>query len=190
MNITNLDLLQLFPENFRDDIDIKCFASAFNSVFPKFIEKIIRIRLFSRIESLNSNECDFMAHELNVDFYEQGWSLQQKRDTLLKTFYFKLYKGTAKVISDYIANIYNSADVVEWFDYNGLQYHFKIVIKNINIAVNQLLIESFDKIIKKLKPITRKCDSIEIINEILTPSSCISYMRKHKVNYLHLAELN
>ena len=37
MNITNLDLLQLFPENFRDDIDIKCFASAFNSVFPKFI---------------------------------------------------------------------------------------------------------------------------------------------------------
>lgn len=188
MNLTNFNLLQLFPENFRDDVDIKCLASAFNTIFPKFIEKIVRIRLFSRIESLNVNECDFMAHELNVDFYEQSWSITQKRNALLKAFYFKIYKGIANVISDYIANVYDSAQVQEWFEYNGLQYHFKIIIKNINVAVDQILIDSFYKIIKKLKPITRKCDAIEIINELLTPSSCVSYYKKHKVTYLHLAE--
>lgn len=188
-NLTDLNLLKLFPENFRDNVDIKCYASAFNKIYPKFIEKIVRIRLFSRIESLNSDECDFMAHELNVDFYEQSWDITQKRNALYKAFYFKVYKGTAKVISDYIANVYNSAQIQEWFEYNGLQYHFKIVIKNINVAIDDILIDSFERIIQKLKPLSRKCDSVEIINELLTESHCISYYKKHKLTQLHLAEV-
>lgn len=165
-NLSNFSLIKLFPENFRDDLEIKCFSKAFDIIYPVFFEKICKIKLFSRVESFTETECDFFANELKVDFYELNWTLEQKRTAVLNAFYFKLYKGTAGVISEYIYKLYNSATVKEWFDYNGLTYHFKIAINNLDTVLDNYLIQSFEKIIEKLKPVSRKCDAIEITNAI------------------------
>ena len=141
MNLENIDLLKVIPENFRDDIETRCFAKAFNAIFKDATAITNKIPIYARLDNLTSLECDALAIEMHVDVYNSDWDIERKRVACKNSYLWHLHKGTVWILKDYIKSIIGSAQIKEWFEYNGLPYHFKPTVDYVNNAVESTALE-------------------------------------------------
>jgi Bacteriophage P2-related tail formation protein len=121
-------LLQLLPENLRNDPDIIAASIGADKEFRPLAGAINHCLTFGAdIDNLSSEVVDNLAGEMNVDFYDQKNLTLDKRRELVKNGYtYKFTKGTADAVKKIVSAAFDNTTVQEWFEYGGKTYHFKI----------------------------------------------------------------
>ncbi|TCI25580.1 phage tail protein I [Exiguobacterium sp. SH5S4] len=71
---------------------------------------------------------DIIAKEEHLDYYDDQLSADQKRALIQSSWSVHRKKGTAQAIEDVVSIILDKARIVEWFEYGGDPYHFRIEI--------------------------------------------------------------
>lgn len=141
MKISDLDFARLLPVFMRDDLAVKALSQAVNELMGDPSKRLSTIRTWDKIDELNDAECDELAWELDIDWYDStGMSLQQKRETIKEAQKIKSKRGTKWAVERLISTYIGEGYVAEWYEVGGAPYTFMVLTSETDIQG-----ENFDK---------------------------------------------
>ena len=128
MKISELDFVRLLPAFMRDDEAVIALSNAMNKLLGEPAKRLSTIRTWDKIDELNATECDEMAWELDVDWYDsEGMSLKDKQTALKEAQQIKRKRGTKWAVQRLVASMLGEGEVAEWYEINGDPYTFVIL---------------------------------------------------------------
>lgn len=135
MKVSELDFLQLLPAFMRDDEAVIALSKAMDKLLGEPAKRLNTISTWGSIGELTEAECDEMAWELDVDWYDSyGMSLEQKRATLMEAQHIKRKRGTRGAVQQLITSLLGEGEIAEWYEINGKPYTFVILTTNEEIT--------------------------------------------------------
>ena len=120
MKISELDFARLLPVFMQDDMAVKALSEAVNKLMGDPGMRLNTIRTWDMIDELNEAECDELAWELDIDWYDStGMSLEEKRDTIKVAQQIKRKRGTKWAVERLISAYFGEGYVMEWYEIEG-----------------------------------------------------------------------
>lgn len=187
--LENLKLSDIMPPNLLKDPFVKAMCDALDVQLNKLVENNKKLSIYANIDNLPEEIINFLAWQFHVDFFDESWTLKQKRDAVKNSIKWHRYKGSIGVLEDYISTIFGNARVSEWFDYDGEPYHFKIDMITGEIPS----IEALNKILKAIYTIknTRSwCDGLGFLRAIDNKIYIGLHQSQFKQYHVKLDQLN
>lgn len=160
MKTDDINSIILIPAFMREDETVKGLAAAFDTIFSKIVSKMYYANIWKNIERLTNGEMDFVGKTLNIPWYHDSFTIEQKQIVLYeyRNLYYNI--GTSGSIIQLLNSIYGDAEISEWYEYDGSPFHFKIRTENAT-AVNEKA-ELFLRLLDRVKKATAILDEIEI----------------------------
>lgn len=164
INILDVKLSDLLPSSF-DTVEIKALNNVVTfSLF--FLQKHIDNANFTvNIDNVSEKIIDYLACEYRTPYYDEALDLKTKRNLVKSTMLTYQKIGTTNIIKEYLNTLNEEADVVEWYDYDGNPYNFKIFLNiSDNKEVDEKLLTDIKNKIEKIKNVRSSLEAIEILN--------------------------
>lgn len=159
-NLAEISLLELIPPNLRSDMQIQAAAQALDNEL-KDVTKLVQETVFlSRIEELPAPVIDHLAWQLHVDYYNPALSLEVKRTLVRNSLTWHRTKGTPAAVEELITAVFDEGQVVEWWEYGGEPYKFKVVTFNADVTMS--LATEFIRALNSIKNTRSWLEAIEI----------------------------
>lgn len=83
---------------------------------------------YAHIDRLDEPLLDALAYDFKVDWWDETYTLEEKRRTLKDSWRIHRMLGTKAAVELAIRAIYPETNAVEWFEYGGKPYHFRLYI--------------------------------------------------------------
>ena len=131
--LTAESLLFTLPEVLRQDERMQALAQGIAEVLSVRPAEIERLLIYPRIDQMPEELLDRLAYDFKVDWWDADYTLGQKRQTFKDNWQVHRQLGTKAAIERAISAIYPATKVLEWFEYGGEPYHFKL---NIDLTGN------------------------------------------------------
>ncbi|BCJ98121.1 phage tail protein [Anaerocolumna chitinilytica] len=160
MQLNKISLLELLPPYMQDDQTVIGLCAAADVIYKKLHDEISKINFFENLDMLGEAELDYIADANQIIWYKKSAPMSSKIDLIKNSESVFWNLGTISAIESVIKDTLGEAEVIEWFDYEGDPYHFKIVSKNPQLqsdAINQ-----FNAVIEQVKRKIAILDTIEI----------------------------
>jgi phage tail P2-like protein len=126
MTLETLDFLRLLPVFMQGDEANIALSKAVDALIAIPSTHIKAMRVWDSIDQLTDSECDEMAWELEIDWYDSTMTLDQKRETIKYAQQIKRKRGTKWSVERVVSIYLGDGIVSEWFEYGGKPYSFKI----------------------------------------------------------------
>ena len=127
--ITKENMLFTLPLALRGDASTEALAAATAEKLADRLAELDRLRIISNIDNLEEALLAILAGDCKVDWWDPGYSLEEKRRTVKSSWRVHKLLGTKAAVELGIRAIYPQAYVEEWFEYEGGKpYHFKLHI--------------------------------------------------------------
>lgn len=150
MKISDLDFVRLLPAFMRDDEAAIALSKAMNKLIQPPGSRIPTIRTWDEIDNLNEPECDELAWELDIDWYDStGMSLEEKRETIKLAQQIKRKRGTKWAVERLISAYFGEGYVMEWYEMYDSPYTFVALTTNTNTDAQNF--EKFVEVVKAAK---------------------------------------
>ena len=160
MLLKDVDIYALLPETYQN-IYTQCISYALNQAIRLLIKYSNRIGIVYAVEQIPESVLDQLAVEYEIEIYNQNSDLQRKQSLIKNALISYMNAGTAKNLENTIANIYASAQIQEWFEYNGEPYHFKMTATGVNTQSENTIKEFLD-IIESTKNVRSILDTVQV----------------------------
>lgn len=146
--ITKENLLRTFPPGLRGDASLSALAEVVAELLAQRREEMERISIYPHIDRLDESLLDILAQDFRVDWWDNDYSLEEKRRTLQTSWQVHKTLGTKAAVEQAISAIYPHTTVREWFEYGGRPYHFRL---DINITEDNADSEKQRRVLEKLQ---------------------------------------
>lgn len=160
MTLQTLDFVRLLPKFMQDDLAVRGLAQALNKIIPDLYQGVRRLTTWDRIDDLTEDELDDLAWELNISWYDKSASVATKRDLVKNSDKVQRHLGTKWAVENVIQAYFGDGHIEEWFEYNGLPGHFRVVSSN--PMLNAEKIREFMSILGHVKRHSSHLDTITI----------------------------
>lgn len=146
---TQANLLRQFPLALQMDKQMQIMATVLAAALAKRWPEAELGILYPAIDQLPEAVLDILAYDLKVDWYDYGYSIEEKRRTLKDAWKVHRIKGTKAAVETAISAIYPNTTVEEWFEYEGGKpYHFRL---RINISDDDVDSERMRRVLERLR---------------------------------------
>lgn len=140
MKISELDFIRLLPAFMRDDEAVIALSKAVNKLIGEPGKRLSTIRTWDQIDKLNEAECDELAWELDVDWYDStGMSLEEKRTTIKEAQQIKRKRGTKWAVDRLISTYLKEGHVAEWYEVKGDPFTFVVMTTNPHVTAENYI---------------------------------------------------
>lgn len=160
INIREIRLIDILPPNIAQDGKVSVAAEALDRELQAVTAAIDQCLLLSRIEKLPEPVVDLLAWQFHVDFYDVGLPIEQKRVLVENSLDWHRRKGTPAVVEEMVTALFGDGKVVEWWEYGGEPYKFKIVTSNAAVTNEKAL--EFIRLLGSVKNARSWLEKIEI----------------------------
>ena len=117
MKVSNMDFIKLLPAFMQDDEAAIALSKAVNKLIGEPGKRLATIRTWDKVDELTEAECNEMAWELDIDWYDsEGMSLTEKRNTIKLAQQIKRKRGTKWAVERLIGAYFGEGYVMEWFE--------------------------------------------------------------------------
>lgn len=132
MKISELDFVRLLPAFMKDDEAVIALAKAVNLLLQEPSQRLNVLPTWDKADTLTETECDELAWELDIDWYNVGMSLEEKRQTIGDALMIKSKRGTKWAVERVISTYLGEGGVVEWCDSEvpGVPFTFEVYTSN------------------------------------------------------------
>lgn len=148
--IQNANLYEMLPFNIKNDnIEAKALSYVLQQSISMLCNYSDGIRIMAVIDDMSEEVIDNLAVELNMPYYNSKSNIAIKRALLKNVFVWHLKSGTKYAIKQYLSDINSliegETDIQEWYEYDGLPYHFRIIFSILedadkeNISTNEII---------------------------------------------------
>ena len=134
--LTKENLVATLPPALRTDPSVVALAEALGEVLAVRPAEIDRLRIYPAIDTLDEPLLDILARDFKVDWWDPEYSLEEKRRTLKDSWRVHRLLGTRAAVEMAISAIYPHTQVLEWFEYGGEPYHFRLDINITNDSID------------------------------------------------------
>ena len=163
--ITKENLMRTLPDVLRDDLKINALAEVLAEQLVELSEEKEHVIIYARIDELPEDMLDLLAVDFKVDWWDPNYSVDEKRETLKKSWYVHRRLGTVAAVETAISAVYQDTKVEEWFEYGGDPYHFNLLIdvtyENADPAKHRRVLDR----VRYYKNLRSHLDNIEYINQ-------------------------
>ena len=147
MKVSELEFVRLLPAFMRDDEAAIALSKAMNRLIGEPSKRLKTLRVWDNIDNLNEAECDELAWELDVDWYDStGMSLEEKRATLKIAQQIKRKRGTKWAVEQLISAYFGEGYIMEWYEMYGTPYTFVALTTNAHITA-----QNYEKFVEAVK---------------------------------------
>lgn len=164
INILDVKLSDLLPSSF-DTVEIKALNNVVTFSLYLLQKYIDNANFTVNIDNVSEKIIDYLACEYRTPYYDEALDLKTKRNLVKSTMLTYQKIGTTNIIKEYLNTLNEEADVVEWYDYDGNPYNFKIFLNiSDNKEVDEKLLTDIKNKIEKIKNVRSSLEAIEILN--------------------------
>lgn len=146
--LTRENLVATLPPALQKDPSAVALAEAMAGLLARRPEEIEQLHIYPVIDRLDEQLLDILAHDFKVDWWDADYSLEEKRRTLKDSWRVHKLLGTKAAVEMAISAIYPQTTVLEWFEYGGEPYHFKLLV---NAAYEQIDPEKHRRVLEKVQ---------------------------------------
>lgn len=179
------NLMATLPQVLKNDTNLAALASSIANILAKRSEEIRRVAIYSRIDELPEDMLDILAHDFKVDWWDYSYTVEQKRQILKDSFMVHKRLGTKKAVETAISAVYPDTKVLEWFEYGGEPYTFRLNIDATNISIDSAshqrvlwLVEYYKNLRSKMGDIIYNVHPAPVAGFVAV--KCVGcYMRQH-----------
>ena len=134
--LTKENLVVTLPPALRTDPSVVALAEALSELLAARPAEIERLRIYPAIDTLEEPLLDILARDFKVDWWDPEYSLEEKRRTLKDSWRVHKLLGTRAAVETAISAIYPHTQVLEWFEYGGEPYYFRLDINITNDTID------------------------------------------------------
>ena len=160
ISIYEASVLDLLPPNLKQDPDMIAAAKSLDADFLMVVNEAKQCILLPRIDSLSEDILDMLAWQMHVDFYDATLNTEVKRSLIKNAYRIHKFKGTPAAVEELISTVFDSGEVVEWFDYGGDPYKFRVITANESVTVDKA--EQFVRALNSVKNMRSWLDKVVI----------------------------
>lgn len=165
-DLNQLNILDITPDSIANDPQIIAMASSLQQKLNDVTAEIPFIEIYSRIDELPEPILRMLAVENRV--FRNEWSLattiEAKRDLVKSSFELNQRRGTRFSVERILGLLNINATLLEWFEYGGDPYRFRVSIFDINgeeLTTEQL--QQAQRLINQYKPLRASLESVDIV---------------------------
>ena len=160
MNLEDAELRPLLPSWLRDDDYDVAMCEPINDSIREVYRASRLLTVWDHIDELPETMLDELAWSLDIEWYKTNAPIETKRDLIRSSDFVHMKKGTVEAVETVITAYFGQGYLMEWPEYGGKPYHFKVFTTNPSlVAENHLL---FEDLLSKVKRHSAKLDSILI----------------------------
>lgn len=128
IKLTDARLTDALPKTLAEQPWVQALAEASRKMRRRVIAYADRTRLFCDIDEASEEALDALAVELQTPLYKNDYPLTVKRQIVKNSILYYIRSGTRGAVEELLADIYQGAEVEEWFEYGGKPNYFRVAI--------------------------------------------------------------
>lgn len=136
--LTRENLVATLPPALQKDPSAVALAEAMADLLVRRQSEIEQLRIYPVIDRLDERLLDILAYDFKVDWWDADYSLEEKRRTLKDSWRVHKLLGTKAAVEMAISAIYPRTTVLEWWEYGGEPYHFRLDINITNDSIDSV----------------------------------------------------
>lgn len=152
-------IADLLPHNLIEEPAAQAYSLALRDVTRELLAYTELVHVYSKIEMMPSTILDMLARDLRTQYYTDELEIEVKRSLVRSTLIWYMTAGTPAAIEELVAAVFGEGEVVEWFEYDGEPYHFKI---KTNAILDEDMMAYFSTMIQRVKNTRSHIESVEI----------------------------
>lgn len=166
INYYDGQIADLLPGNITDDPAVQAVSLALRDGTRMLHDYTQLVYIYCNIDSAPDKVLDLLARELRTQYYTDGLEIEVKRSLIRNTLIWYMTAGTPAAVEELVAAVFGEGEVVEWFEYGGDPYWFKI---KTNALLTEDMTTYFSEMIRRVKNTRSHIEAIEIHREIQQP---------------------
>lgn len=128
IKLTDARLTDALPKTLAEQPWVQALAEASRKMRRRVMAYADRTRLFCDIDEVSEEALDALAVELQTPLYKNDYPLTVKRQIVKNSMLYYIRCGTRGAVEELLADIYQGAEVEEWFEYGGEPNYFRVAI--------------------------------------------------------------
>lgn len=128
IKLTDARLTDALPKTLAEQPWVQALAEASRKMRRRVMAYANRTRLFCDIDEASEEALDALAVELQAPLYKNDYPLTVKRQIVKNSMLYYIRSGTRGAVEELLADIYQGAEVEEWFEYGGKPNYFRVAI--------------------------------------------------------------
>ena len=159
--LTAENMLHALPDVLKNDSGTAALASCAAAALAERKAEIDSLILYARMDELPEPLLDLLAQDFKVDWWDGDYSLEEKRQTLRDSWHVHRTLGTKAAVETALSAIYPNTKVMEWWEYDGLPYHFRL---SINVSSDETSSLKHQRVMARLelyKNLRSQLDEVE-----------------------------
>lgn len=128
IKLTDARLTDALPKTLAEQPWVQALAEASRKMRRRAMAYADRTRLFCDIDEVSEEALDALAVELQTPLYKNDYPLTVKRQIVKNSMLYYIRSGTRGAVEELLADIYQGAEVEEWFEYGGEPNYFRVAI--------------------------------------------------------------
>lgn len=126
--LTADNMMRTLPDMLARDEGMSLLAQMTAGAVAGLVDKTGLVKIYSRIGELEEQVLDILAADLRADWYDYNYTLETKRALIRDSFYAHRHLGTRGSIVKALADIFPNSTLMEWFEYGGDPYYFRVIL--------------------------------------------------------------
>lgn len=137
--IYDTDFAECLPEPLKRDKKIYALAKSLTDQLLTVSDLSKTALIYDRIDEMPEALLDILAYDFHCDWYDAAYPIETKRKILKHNVIIHKRLGTKYAVEQALTDVYGSATVQEWFNYDepGDPYHFKINVTVIDRGITE-----------------------------------------------------
>ena len=149
-DLENVKLIDTLPPTLAADESIQNLCPVIDAKLQEISNTINAILLWQNIELLPEKIIDELAWQFHVDFYDYNAAKSKKISLVKKAIPWHKIKGTPAAVEAVCTEVFQSAQVLENWEYGGEPYRFRVG-KITERILNNTVIDSLVRTINETK---------------------------------------
>ncbi len=127
IKIGDIAFLRLLPHFLQEEKEVQIIAQVIQEEIDLINQREENLFLYGDFKNLNEAVLDELAYQWKTEGYEQTFSKDIKSKLVETSYIVRKTKGTRYAVEKTIKDIHGDFQLMEWQEYNGSPYHFKLV---------------------------------------------------------------
>ena len=166
IKLKQIKLETIEPSSIAQDKNIQACSSAIDEQLNQIAEDIKHCLFLARIEELSDAVLDELAWQYHVDFYQNNFPREVKINLIRTSVATHRIKGTPAAVEKVCKDVFQSAKVIENWEYGGKAYSFKVKLITEAMPPDSNIITNLVAAIKNYKNTRSWLDEISFYREI------------------------
>ncbi len=125
--IDKLDLLGILPYFMQEDREVNLIIQVIQEELDLINEREKGFFIYGDFQNLDEAVLDELAYQWRTEGYEQTLPKTTKAKLVETSYVVRKTKGTRYAVAKTVKDIHGDFELLEWYQYDGEPYHFKII---------------------------------------------------------------